>query len=290
MGGFAWQSANAGDTVTVKYSCQSAHNLYWGTALSTVGGAISASVDGGAAIPVSAYSTQSSGAPTAGRRLIASGVAAGSHTVVLTVASGTCIFDFLQAAVLSDPVAAGHVLLRGGVRLRLRHRADLSDRARAPAVDAQPGRPERRHRLLRRRLFRVEARAQRRQLSSGDGDALRDHQSGELVRGWRGHGVDDGRRHVPEQRNGDLRGDDEGRQSIGRRFARRHGDRRGGVSGRHALATLAQRIVNAINGTFVGICAAPTATAGQFTITVLSPINGFSLDLSVSAGAGIAVA
>jgi hypothetical protein len=56
------------------------------------------------------------------------------------------------------------------------------------------------------------------------------------------------------------------------------------------LATLAQRMVNAINGTFVGICATPTATAGQFTITVLSPINGFSLDLSVSAGAGIAVA
>src|SRR6202034_1826278 len=56
------------------------------------------------------------------------------------------------------------------------------------------------------------------------------------------------------------------------------------------LATLAQRTVNAINGTFVGICAAPTATAGQFTITVLSPINGFSLDLSVSTGAGIAVA
>jgi len=48
-GGFAWQSANAGDTVTVKYSCQFAHNLYWGTALSTVGGAISALVDGSCA-------------------------------------------------------------------------------------------------------------------------------------------------------------------------------------------------------------------------------------------------
>src|SRR5208282_2435918 len=69
-------------------------------ALSTVGGAVSVSADGGAATPVSAYSTQSSGAPTSGRRLIASGVAAGAHTVVLTVASGTCIFDFLQAAVL----------------------------------------------------------------------------------------------------------------------------------------------------------------------------------------------
>jgi len=32
-------------------------------------------------------------------------VAAGTHAVVLTVASGTCLFDYLQAAILSDPVA-----------------------------------------------------------------------------------------------------------------------------------------------------------------------------------------
>jgi hypothetical protein len=52
------------------------------------------------------------------------------------------------------------------------------------------------------------------------------------------------------------------------------------------LTTLAQRLVNAINATFVGVCAAPTATAGQFTITSLSPINGFTLAVSTSTGTG----
>ena len=50
-------------------------------------------------------------------------------------------------------------------------------------------------------------------------------------------------------------------------------------------ATLAQRLVDAINGTFVGICAAPTATAGQFRFPKsLSPINGFTLSVSTGAG------
>ena len=38
VGGFAWQSAHIGDTVTVTYNCQSTHTLYLGTAVSTVGG------------------------------------------------------------------------------------------------------------------------------------------------------------------------------------------------------------------------------------------------------------
>ena len=49
-------------------------------------------------------------------------------------------------------------------------------------------------------------------------------------------------------------------------------------------STLAQRIIDAINGTFVGIHAAPTSTPGQFTVTSLSPINGFTM--TVSAGSG----
>jgi len=51
-GGFAWQSAHAGDTVTVTYSCQSAHNLYLGTAASTAGGTFNVAADGGTAVPV----------------------------------------------------------------------------------------------------------------------------------------------------------------------------------------------------------------------------------------------
>jgi hypothetical protein len=54
-------------------------------------------------------------------------------------------------------------------------------------------------------------------------------------------------------------------------------DDSGGVS-------LAQRLIDAVNGTFVGIHAAPTSAPGQFTVTSLSPINGFTM--SVSAGSG----
>lgn len=60
-----------------------------------------------------------------------------------------------------------------------------------------------------------------------------------------------------------------------------------GVLSMDSLTSLAQRMVNAINAMFVGVCAAPTATAGQFTITVLSPINGFSL--TPTAGSSLTV-
>src|SRR5262249_20628794 len=52
---------------------------------------------------VSAYANQAPASPIYGRLLVATGLAAGQHTVVLTVNSGICLFDFLQAAVLSDP-------------------------------------------------------------------------------------------------------------------------------------------------------------------------------------------
>jgi hypothetical protein len=42
--------------------------------------------------------------------------------------------------------------------------------------------------------------------------------------------------------------------------------------------TLAQRLVNAINASFVGICAAPVGGCA-FRVT-LSPVNGFTLDIS----------
>ena len=43
-------------------------------------------------------------------------MAAGKHTATLTVVGGTCVFDFVQAAVLSDPVAP-HELLGGELRV-----------------------------------------------------------------------------------------------------------------------------------------------------------------------------
>jgi hypothetical protein len=281
VGGFAWQSAHAGDTVTITYTCQHSHNLYLGTAVSTAGGSFSAKVDGGAAVTVSAYSLESSASPTSGRRLIASGVAAGTHTVVLTVASGTCLFDFLQAAVLSDPVAptatypavscacdfdTGQTYQIPPARLLW----ILSQAGFAGDIDFYSG--------VFFALKRVRNGGRFRQAtvtlsgSIGGSDVV-----WVTVGGSTGHGT---------AISGDtsMGGNPTGGSGLG-----------GTVFGVAALpadtvATLAQRIADGINGTFVGICAAPTATAGQLTITVLSPINGFSLDVSVASGSTVSLA
>jgi len=255
-GGFAWQSAHAGDTVTVKYHCQGVHNLYLGTAVSTAGGTFNAAVDGGAAIAVSAYSLQSAATPIAGRRLIAAGVAAGAHTVVLTVAAGTCLFDFLQAAVLSDPVAPA--VTYSGVSC---------------ACDYDTGAT---YQIAPARLMWILGQAG----FAGDLDfyagvffALKRvrnggnfHHATVTIAGTFGTGTGFG--------DGDAVFFNIGGTSLG-----------AAVFPADTLATLAQRLVDAINATFVGVCAAPTATAGQFTITTLSPINGFTLTVSTSSGA-----
>ena len=286
VGGFAWQSGFFGDTLTVTYNCQSTHDLYLGTAISTVGGSFIASVDGGTAVHISAYSTQSSGSPTSGRRLIASGVAAGSHTVFFTVAVGTCLFDYLQAVVSSDPVAPA-----------------TNYPAVSCACDFDTGQT---YQIPPARLVWILNQAG----LSGDIDfysgvffALKRVRNGGRFRqvtitlsGTLGLTdvvwvtVGGATANAPPNYGTPISGDTStGGNPTG------SGILGGTVFGVAAfptdtLATMAQRIVDAINGTFVGICAAPTSTAGQLTITVLSPINGFSLDVSVQAGSAVSVA
>jgi hypothetical protein len=109
-GGFAQRTSEAGDSVTIKYTCASTHNLYLGTALYTDRGQVSVSVDGGSPIMIDTYLNDASGAEIPARRLIQGGVAAGTHQVAVTVlssnnagSSGTnFVFDFIEAAVLSD--------------------------------------------------------------------------------------------------------------------------------------------------------------------------------------------
>ena len=256
VGGYAWQSSHAGDTVTVKYNCQSTHDLYLGTAVSTTGGIFSASVDGGAPILVNAYALQSSASPISGRRLIKGSVVSGVHSVVLTVASGTCLFDFLQAAVPSDPVTP--LTIYSGVNC---------------ACDFDTGQT---YQVAPARLLWILSQAG----FQGDVDfytgvffALKRTRSG-------------GNFHQATVsiagttfNYGTLVGD-------GDAFFIQVGGSIYGTGGTtfnvavypaDTLTSLAQRFVNAINASFVGICAAPTGIAGQFTVTQLSPINGFSL-------------
>jgi hypothetical protein len=68
--GFAQQSSNAADHVTVTHSCQYTHNLYLGTSLSSASGQLTAALDGVAQPTIDTYADTTS--PISARRLIAS--------------------------------------------------------------------------------------------------------------------------------------------------------------------------------------------------------------------------
>ncbi len=124
---FANAAKDLNDSVTLIYSCQFAHNLYMGTSLygTTASAATVSIVENthyNAAINGTFYSDRgvagirvdgdaetwldcrvNTGSELVARRLLRSGVAAGTHTVVIRVAqTGAVYFDFLEAAVLSD--------------------------------------------------------------------------------------------------------------------------------------------------------------------------------------------
>ena len=293
LAGFARQSAHAGDTVTIKYSCQATHNLYLGTALTNVSGQFTATVDGVAVSPISCYAN--SGSAIYARRLVKSSVAAGSHTVVLTVASGAhgnvCLFDYLQAAVLSDvqsPAATySHVNCACDFDTDQTYKIAparalwiLGQAGLAGDIDFYAGVFFALKRVRNGGNFRQAKITLSGTIGTGtgwgDGDIVWVTVGGSTANPPNAGTIISGATT--------LGGNPTGGSALG-----------GTVLGAAAyptdtLATLAQRLVDAINGLFVGICAAPTSTAGQFTITVLSPINGFSLDVSLNAGASVSLA
>jgi hypothetical protein len=257
LNGYAQQSANAGDSITIAWSCQYTHSLYIGTALSTSGGLFSVSVNGGATATISAYADQSPAAPISGRRLIASGIAAGAHTVTLTVSSGTCLFDFLQAAVLADPVAPATTFSN----LNCACDYDTGQTYQIP--------PERALWILSQAGFAGDV-----DFYAGVFFALKRIRNG-------------GNFHVATvtiagtPTIGDIYYVDIGGTSVAV-----------GTFAADTLTTLAQRLVNGINALFVGVRATPALTAGQFTVTCLSPVNGFTFPApttSVGATGTIAV-
>jgi hypothetical protein len=113
--GFARRAATTGDRVTVKYHCHAVHDLYLGTSLYKDRGIVSVSVDSHPTTTLDCFLWVD--APVVTRRLLQNGMAAGEHTVVLTVsgnrhvAAGTWdhdslgtyfYFDFVEAAVAAD--------------------------------------------------------------------------------------------------------------------------------------------------------------------------------------------
>ncbi len=99
--GFGRNSSQAGDSVTVTYTCSSPHDLYLGTSLDRQKGAISVSLDGDAATEQSCCLNVDSELVT--RRLLRQAVAAGTHTVTLTLLSSSAfLFDYIEAAIPGD--------------------------------------------------------------------------------------------------------------------------------------------------------------------------------------------
>ena len=106
--GFGRKTSTPGDKVVVEYHCGSVHDLYLGTALYTDRGIFSARLDGDAATDLDCYLVDEPAVIT--RRLVRSAVAAGKHSLELTLkatknaaSSGYNVyFDYLEAAVEGD--------------------------------------------------------------------------------------------------------------------------------------------------------------------------------------------
>ncbi len=257
--GFARVSPTTGDAITIFYSSQFTHDLYVGSSLSTDRGIFSVTVDGVAQPDLDTY--LSVGAPLQTRRSIATGVAAGKHTVILTVksthnagSSGTnCYFDYLQAVVASDVQDPATTYANVGLAFDF----DTDQTYKLP-----PQRSiwiARKAGLLADIDFYAGVFFALKRIRSGGSF----HQATVTLSGTWGTGTGFG--------DGDAVFVNIAGTSFGAAFFPAD-----------TLATLAQRLVNGINGLFVGVCAAPTGTAGQFTITTLSPINGFTLVMSKS--------
>lgn len=105
--GFAQRASTVGDSVTIEYHCQSTHDLYIGVSLYSDRGKWGVVLDGDTETLHSSYLATSS--PVVTRQRVRTTVAAGKHTVKLTLrakesaSSGNyCYFDFLEAAVPGD--------------------------------------------------------------------------------------------------------------------------------------------------------------------------------------------
>lgn len=252
--GFAVGCSVSGGTVTITYTSAFKHNLYLGTVLYTGLGSFSISLDSVSYGTISTAVTLSSQIVT--RRLLIENVAAGTHTIVLTTTSNaTTYFDYLHVCVPSVPLPP----LIEYDNLSAAFDFDTNQTwALAPARSVW---------ILQQLGFR------------GDIDVyagvffkeVRTRYGGyfhtctlTLSGSWAtGTGVGDG----------DAVFITVAGTSYGAAFYPADTN-----------TTVAQRLVNAVNSAFVGVRAVLTGT-GVFTVTCLSPINGFTIAISKSAGA-----
>jgi hypothetical protein len=97
--GLARRASTVGDKVTIRYHCQHVHNLYLGGSLGPDLGTWTVRVDGDTPTTLNCWCAESLQST---RRVLRTNLPVGQHEVVLTLASGEAVFDFIEAAVLSD--------------------------------------------------------------------------------------------------------------------------------------------------------------------------------------------
>ncbi|MFL6414803.1 MAG: hypothetical protein ACJ74Y_03935, partial [Bryobacteraceae bacterium] len=99
--GFGQVTSTQGDSVTITYSATAIHDLYLGTSLYPNRATVEVSLDGDTATELSCALPITSELVT--RRLVRASVPSGLHSLSLKlVSTGTFVFDYLDAAVLSD--------------------------------------------------------------------------------------------------------------------------------------------------------------------------------------------
>ena len=284
--GFGKRTTTPGDVVTIAYDCPVTHDLWLGTVLAKDGGKLTVVVDGSVQPDADTY--MNAGGQIQGRVFIASGIAAGHHVVTLTLkttsnplSSGTTFwFDCFQAVIATDVQDPIVTYPNTNVAVDMDTAAGLIPPERViwilqragytGDIDFYAGVFFALKRVRQGGSFHAATVTLGGTFGTGGGFG------GDVV--WitvGGYWPNSGTTISGETTTG---GNPTGGVGLG-----------GTVFGvavfpADTLTTLVQRIANAINCSFVGIRAVVTG-AGVVAITVLTPINGFSLDVSLSTGA-----
>jgi hypothetical protein len=256
--GFSKASSNTSDTVTITYTNGHVHDLYLGTALASDRGVYNINLDGVDHGTINMALNVASQLIT--RRLLVQNVIPGTHTLILTITSSAlaCYFDYIQAVVAADPIDPVEVYenLSAALDFDTNQTYNLSP-ARAIFILRQLG--------LRGNIdfYRGVLFSEVRQRFGGSFTSCTVTISGTWATGT---GFGDG--------------DSVTMNISGTAF---------GVTifPSDTNITIAQRLAHFINFIFVGVRAVVTGdtTTAVLTITLISPINGFTITAAKSLGA-----